>query len=417
MKYYRSIRLLILILFPSLLAAQTKINGSIRDRNHNPLSGAIIAIPKLDLQTVSDSLGVFIFKNIPKGTFELQSSHIGYESTFKEIVIKDSLTNTNIVLIRKRGTDLGEVVISGTMKEVSKLDSPVPVEVYSSSFFKSSPNPSLLDALQIINGVRPQLNCNICNTGDIHINGLEGPYTMVLIDGMPIVSGLSTVYGLSGIPQSLIERVEIVKGPASTLYGSEAVGGLINVITKSPNHAPKLSADIFGTSWGEISTNLGAKFNVGKHVQSLTGIDYFNFQNRVDKNHDNFTDITLQSRISIFNKWNFDRRENRIFTVAGRYVYEDRWGGDKDWTKTFRGNDLFYAESIYTKRWETFGTYQLPLKERILFQFSANGHKQNAMYGITPYIAEQYIGFGQFTWFKSLGRHDLLTGVVSLHVL
>src|SRR5690606_28010350 len=106
---------------------------------------------------------------------------------------------------------LEQVVVSGTLKEVSKLDSPVPVEVYTQSFFKSNPTPSIFDALQHINGVRPQLNCNICNTGDIHINGLEGPYTMVLIDGMPLVSGLSTVYGLSGIPQALIDRVEIVK--------------------------------------------------------------------------------------------------------------------------------------------------------------------------------------------------------------
>jgi iron complex outermembrane receptor protein len=73
----------------------------------------------------------------------------------------------------------------------------------------------------------------VCNTGDIHINGLEGPYTMVLIDGMPIVSSLSTVYGLAGIPNSLVKRIEVVKGPASTLYGSEAVGGVINIITKS----------------------------------------------------------------------------------------------------------------------------------------------------------------------------------------
>src|SRR3546814_10657849 len=92
------------------------------------------------------------------------------------------------------------------MKEVSKLDSPVPVEVYTAKFFKSNPVPTVFDALQNINGVRPQLNCNICNTGDIHINGLEGPYTMVLIEGLPIVSGLSTVSGLRGIPQSQIER-------------------------------------------------------------------------------------------------------------------------------------------------------------------------------------------------------------------
>ena len=101
-------------------------------------------------------------------------------------------------------------------------------------FSERNPTPSIFESLQNVNGIRPQLNCNVCNTGDIHINGLEGPYTFVLIDGMPIVSGLSTVYGLSGIPQSLIERVEIVKGPASTLYGSEAVGGIINIITKQP---------------------------------------------------------------------------------------------------------------------------------------------------------------------------------------
>jgi outer membrane receptor for ferrienterochelin and colicins len=127
---------------------------------------------------------------------------------------------------------LDEIVISGTLKPVSRLATPVPVEVYSSAFLKKNPTSNIFEALQNVNGVRPQLNCNICNTGDIHINGLEGPYTMVTIDGMPIVSALSTVYGLSGIPNSLIDRIEIIKGPASSLYGSEAIGGLINIITK-----------------------------------------------------------------------------------------------------------------------------------------------------------------------------------------
>ena len=106
------------------------------------------------------------------------------------------------------------------------------------------------------------MNCGVCNTGDIHINGLEGPYTLVMIDGMPIVSSLSTVYGLSGIPNSLVERIEIVKGPASSLYGSEAVGGLINIITKNPTSAPTFSADYFTTSYFESNLDLGTKFNV-----------------------------------------------------------------------------------------------------------------------------------------------------------
>src|SRR5690606_12933343 len=136
----------------------------------------------------------------------------------KHIDASKSMTQIRIVL-QKDNRNLDEVVVSGTLREVSKLESPIPVEVYSAKFFRANPAPTIFESLQNINGVRPQVNCSVCNTGDIHINGLEGPYTMVLIDGMPIVSGLSTVYGLNGIPQALIERVEIVKGPASTLYG------------------------------------------------------------------------------------------------------------------------------------------------------------------------------------------------------
>ncbi|MGZ5248240.1 MAG: TonB-dependent receptor plug domain-containing protein, partial [Flavitalea sp.] len=144
--------------------------------------------------------------------------------------------------------NLQQVVVTGTMRTVLKSASPVPVEVYTPRFFMKNPTPALFDALSMINGVRPQLNCNVCNTGDIHINGMEGPYTMILIDGMPIVSSLASVYGLFGIPNSLVDRIEVVKGPASSLYGSEAIGGLINVITKNPLNAPRFFADISSNS-------------------------------------------------------------------------------------------------------------------------------------------------------------------------
>jgi outer membrane cobalamin receptor len=201
-----------------------------------------------------------------------------------------------------------EVVISGTMKETSRMDCPVAVEVYSSQFFKSNPTASVFEALQNINGVKPQINCNVCNTGDIHLNGLEGPYTMVLIDGMPVVSGLATVYGLAGIPSSLIDRVEIVKGPASTLYGSEAVGGLINIITKKNQQASKLSIDIMGTDWEEFNADISTKLKITQQISSLIGINYFTYQNPADHNNDGFTDVTLQDRISIFQKIQIKRK-------------------------------------------------------------------------------------------------------------
>lgn len=305
---------------------------------------------------------------------------------------------------------LEEVVISGTMKPVLRSESLVPVEVYTPTFLKKNPTSNVFEALQIVNGVRPQVNCSVCNTGDIHINGLEGPYTFVLIDGMPIVSGLSTVYGLSGIPNSLIERVEVVKGPASSLYGSEAVGGLINIITKNPKKAPLFSADVFGTSWGEVNTDLGLSTKVGEKVHLLLGVNYFNYSNPIDKNNDNFTDLTLQDRISVFQKWNFNRKTNKVFTLAGRYFYEDRWGGELNWNRKYRGGDEVYGESIYTNRFELMGNYELPISEKMFFSFSYANHDQNSAYGDNFYLAKQQVGFGQLTWDKKIENHDLLFG-------
>jgi outer membrane receptor for ferrienterochelin and colicins len=373
---------------------------------------ANIYLPKLKKGTSSDQNGVFKLENLPQGLVEISVSAIGYQSSVVEVNLSgDKKPFILKVNLKEDLGSLDQIVITGTLKPVRKLESPVPVEVYTQSFFKKNPTPSIFESLQNINGVRPQLNCSVCNTGDIHINGLEGPYTMVLIDGLPIVSGLSTVYGLTGIPQALIERVEIVKGPVSTLYGSEAVGGVINVITKKPTGANKLSFDNFTTSWGEVTTDIGTGYQLSDKTSGILGVSYFNYQNPIDNNGDGFTDMTLQNRISIFNKINFDREDGKLFSIAGRYVYEDRWGGEMDWTSADRGGDEVYGESIYTSRWETFGRYDLPTDEDLSFQFSGNGHSQDSFYGTTSYDADQYIGFGQLTWSKKLGSaHDLLAG-------
>jgi outer membrane receptor for ferrienterochelin and colicins len=378
-----------------------------------PIDNATIELIGTNYKTQTDKEGHYSFQNIPKGNYKILVTAVGFKTQRKNLTIQSPEQNQLNFELQKEDNELNEVVVSGTLKAVKRLESAVPVEVYTPIFFKKNPTASIYEALQNVNGVRPQLNCGVCNTGDIHINGLEGPYTSVMIDGMPIVSSLSTVYGLSGIPNSLVERIEIVKGPASSLYGSEAVGGLINIITKNPTNAPLFSADVFTTSWLETNADLGMKFNVNKKATSLLGFNYYNYNQTIDNDHDGFTDVTAQNRISVFNKWNFNRNQNRLFTVAVRGMYEDRWGGDVNWEKKYRGGNEVYGESIYTKRGELLGSYQLPTTEKLMLSFSGTLHFQDSRYGTTSYIANQKIGFLQLTWDKKIGKNDLLTGIAS----
>jgi outer membrane receptor for ferrienterochelin and colicins len=375
-----------------------------------PLEFANVVIDNAILSTITDSSGAYYIENIPRNAQEISFSFIGYKRLgmpIKNNGKRSMVINAELEIIP--GV-LDEVVVTGTMREVIRSNSPVPVEVYQPIFFKRNPTPNVYEALQNVNGVRPQLNCNVCNTGDIHINGLEGPYTMVLIDGMPIVSSLASVYGLSGIPNSLIQRMEIIKGPASSLYGSEAIGGLINIITKNPDNAPLLEIEMHSTSWLEHNVDVGFTIPISNKISVLTGINYYNYQNPLDNNRDNFTDIALQNRISIFQKWSFARKDQKLFSLAGRYYNEDRWGGEMQWTNEYRGGSEIYGESVYTKRGELIAQYELPYFNNTLFSASLNFHDQNSAYGNTLFLARQNIAFAQLTWREEFSNHSLLLG-------
>ena len=393
----------ILLCFQSF--SQSGILGTISDVN-----GVLpmVTIKSQLLAAVSNDDGSFTL-NLSQGKHTLQFSSIGYRTVQREVDVKSNSFTMLHISLQVDDQFLDEVVVSGTLKPVRRSETAVPVEIYTASFFKKNPTSNIFEGLQNVNGVRPQLNCNICNTGDIHINGLEGPYTLVLIDGMPIVSGLSTVYGLSGIPNSLLERVEIVKGPASSLYGSEAVGGLINIITKSAETAPKFSADIFSTNWGEVNTDISFKSKIGK-ANILTGVNYFFYGNKIDNNKDNFTDVALQHRVSLFNKWSFERENRKRTSIAARVYYEDRWGGEMQWNSDFRGGNEIYGESIYTKRAELFGLYDFKNVDDLTMTYSFTAHDQNSAYGDVLFLAKQNIGFGQVTWSNKYNKHDILLG-------
>lgn len=326
---------------------------------------------------------------------------------YSDTVVISDKKNINIRL-RSMSRQLNDVVISGNLQEVNRMESTSPVEVYTPALFRKSWNPGLLESVNMINGVQPQLNCNICNTGDIHIQGLEGPYTLILIDGMPVVSSLSSVYGLSGIPLSLIKRIEVVKGPASTLYGSEAMGGLVNVITQDPESAPTFQAALSGTSIGEVNTDISTKWR-WKKSQTFLGFNGFWYQNPKDINKDGFTDLALNKRVSLFWKTDFERKRGLKSALVFRLYAEDRWGGQLDWRPEFAGSDSIYGEVIETRRIEILGSHQF--SSQLTLQMAANGHNQDSWYGKTPYKANQWTGFGQLIWTKNWASTDWLIGI------
>ena len=405
------------LFFLSLLLIATNVisaqNVSVTGKVKSLKGGAIPFVKIIEINTkkgtVCDANGDYnIFLNEGDLTFKI--SAMGYQQMILALKItKDTIVD---ILMNELEDILDEVVISGTLDEISMRESPIPIEVYTADYLNKVPVAGLLEATQNINGVRPQLNCAVCNTGDIHINGMEGPYTMVTIDGMPVVGGLSSVYGLQGIPSSLLQRVEVVKGPSSTLYGSEAVAGLVNVITKSIDCSPKFSMNLSSTSWREIQTDFMFKYAEKKKISGVFAVDYHNYSKPIDKNGDNFTDLTLKDRVSLFNKLEFKRSDNRLASLSARYLYEDRWGGEMQWEPVFRGGDSIYGESIYTNRAELIGVYQLPTKEKLKLSASYSFHSQDSRYGITKYDAIQHIAYGQLVWHKKIGaKNNIVSGL------
>ncbi len=377
---------------------------------NKPLAFASVGIAALGKGIVTNQDGMFLLTNLPQGRHLVEVRMIGY-TNFSIWVQPEKNKMPLEIQLEALNQSLKEITISGTLSETTKSSSPIAVEIISSKFFQKNPNNNLFESIQMVNGVLPTMNCNVCNTGDIQINGLDGPYTLVLIDGMPIVSALSTVYGLMGIPNSMIEKVEVVKGPAATLYGSEAVGGLINIITKNANAAPRISVDYFGTSYLEQNFDLGFSIKK-KNTSYLISANLFNFDQKIDVNKDNFTDIALQKRASIFGKMQWQRKENRITQLSMRLFKENRNGGELQWNESYRGGDSVYGESVFTDRIELIGLHPFKVFNQLLrFQLSFNLHNQDAAYGSTIYLGKQATGFGQLLYNRNLGaRHKLLFG-------
>ena len=359
---------------------------------------------------IADANGNFSFTS-DSDSIHLRISATGYTTLDTSLLWKNEII---INLIPNIFSD--PVVVTGTMREMTISESPVKIEVLNNSFFRLNPVNNVMEAVNLVNGVQEVVACGVCGTNDIHINGMEGVYTLVMVDGMPSISGLSSLYGLNGIPESIIDRVEIIKGPASTLYGTEAVGGVINIITKPNANLPLLEINSNATTHREYRGSIGFAPRLTDQISTALGADVYYNQFAVDDNLDNFTDFTLNERISLFNRWTFRNKKNEtVLKIAGRYYQEDRFGGELQWTPEFLGGDSIYGESIITQRWEVFGTYFFPFKKvNLKLDFSANQHFQDATYGETNYVGRQEIYFANLIWQEQIKeRHFITSGLTN----
>ena len=184
--------------------------------------------------TTTDNSGHYFLKNLPEGKFTLEYKALGYKTVSKEVTLKKGKTLEINVELEEDQIALDGVVVSANRAETSRRLAPTLVNVLDAKVFTTTNAVNLAQGLNFQPGVRVETNCQNCGFQQVRINGLDGPYTQILIDSRPIFSALSGVYGLEQIPANMIERVEVMRGGGSALFGSSAIAGTINIITKEP---------------------------------------------------------------------------------------------------------------------------------------------------------------------------------------
>ncbi|GAA4838569.1 TonB-dependent receptor [Algivirga pacifica] len=400
-------------------AQQGRIQGQVTHAGQ-PVEFVSVGLKGSKIGTTTGKDGTYVLDHIPVGKYTLQLSSVGYLSIKQTVEVQEEVTLQLNFVLEEDEKQMEEVVVTGTMKPTFVSDSPVKIDVVTSKqleIFLPTASTSLVENMQLVNGVQEVVACGVCYTNSISINGLPGPYTAVLMDGTPIYGNLASVYGLNGIPNMIVDRFEVIKGPSSTLYGSEAVAGVINIITKDPAEQPLLSLDIMGTSHLESFGNIAIAPKIGKS-SGYIGLNYAYINDFDDANGDGFGDAANMDRYSLFTKWNIYRKSGKKFTLAGKYYYEDRRNGVEEYLadrnyRTLRGSDTIYGESIYTNRTELFGTYELNTAPSLKVDFSLSHHDQDSYYGSDHYVAQQQIAFANFLWNTNWKKHDILTGLTA----
>ena len=244
-------------------ASDANVFGHVLDKETGEHLPFITVILKgTTIGTTTDNSGHYFLKNLPEGKFTLEFKYLGYKTVTREVKLEKGKTQEVNVEMEEDRIALDGVVVSANRSETSRRLAPTLVNVIDSKVFNTTSAVNLAQGLNFQPGVRVETNCQNCGFQQVRINGLDGPYTQILIDSRPIFSALSGVYGLEQIPANMIDRVEVMRGGGSALFGSSAIAGTINIITKEPlRNSGELThtlSSIGGSSSFDNNTTLNA---------------------------------------------------------------------------------------------------------------------------------------------------------------
>ncbi len=380
--------------------------------------GAVIEIVETGQSVVSDGNGFFTFPAVFRGLITLRASSHDYEPVVSPpIDLSEGVVGPLVVSFERVRTFESTIVVTATRSERLLSDVPVRTEVITSESIERKAAATLAEILDATTGLRVENNCQNCGFSSLRINGLEGAYAHVLVNGMDAFSSLASVYGLEHIPAIFVDRVEVVKGGGSALYGAGAVGGVVNVITKQPTRTAASLEAYYGNMGGEDS---GDARGWGSWVgnQGRTAMLAFGNMSRhsgYDRNDDGFTDVArkrLESGgVHFFQRALHNAAELRVGLAV---THEDRRGGDNlqlspeqtevtEWIESWRC--AYTAQWIHNLSGSSYYRMQLSHVRTDRDTYYGGGFDPNA-YGETsnPHT-NLALSFGHI-----VGAHNLLFG-------
>ena len=296
------------------------------------LSFITVSLKGTTIGTTTDQTGHYFLKNLPEGKQIVEFSSVGYKTVSKTVIFKKGKTVELNVEIEEDMIALEGVVVSANRSETTRKLAPTLVNVVNMKTFEATNSASLAQGLNFQPGVRVETNCQNCGFQQVRINGLDGPYTQILIDSRPIFSALSGVYGLEQIPANMIDRVEVMRGGGSALFGSSAIAGTINIITKEPlNSSASIAHTITGigdASVFENNTTLNASLVSDNHKLGFAVFGQNRERTGYDHDDDGYTEMPKLKNQTLGFRSYVKSSEYSKLTFEYHHMEEYRRGGD-----------------------------------------------------------------------------------------